>query len=145
MKQGGKIGGVIGLHARGLHIEQVLIDGVEAQFEIEEFHAHIQPPQNSKSLVETADDAYRKYSEDLYLEMQPELLIHPPASSTPAGEEPKDPQEVNPVSLLRVISESIIHAPTIAEVVFSPPNLSCSLVMGASATFLDYFVIHEVA
>ena len=97
MKQGGKIGGVIGLHARGLHIEQVLVDGVEAQFEIEEFHANIQPPQSSKSLVETADDAYRKYSEDLYLEMQPELLIHPPASSTPAGEDPKDPQEVYPV------------------------------------------------
>ncbi|XP_024359807.1 transcription initiation factor TFIID subunit 2 isoform X2 [Physcomitrium patens] len=91
-KQGGKGGGVIGLHARDLHIEQVLVDGVEAHFEILNQNNYDEvyindgpnPAPYTKSNQEAADDAYKKYSGDLHVESQPELLIFPPPSK-PAG------------------------------------------------------------
>jgi len=93
------------LHARELHIEQVLVDGVEAHFEIHNQHSHYEanlnygpdPAPYTKSHLEAADDAYRKYSGDLYAESQPELLIFSPALSTPtdADQELKTTQEVS--------------------------------------------------
>ena len=68
-----KVGGAIGLHARDLHIEQVLVDGVEANFEVHyphnyheaNFHAGPVPAPYTQSNLEAADDAYCKYSFDL--------------------------------------------------------------------------------
>jgi transcription initiation factor TFIID subunit 2 len=104
-KQGGKVGGVIGLHARDLHIEQVLVDGVEAHFEVHNQHNYHEANLNdgpdsalyTKSHLEAADDDYWIFSSDLYVESQPELLIFPPASSTATapGQEPKSPLEVS--------------------------------------------------
>lgn len=83
---------MIGLHARDLHIEQVLVDGVEAHFEILNQNNYDEvyindgpnPAPYTKSNQEAADDAYKKYSGDLHVESQPELLIFPPPSK-PAG------------------------------------------------------------
>lgn len=93
------------MHARDLHIEQVLVDGVEAHFEIHNQLSHYEanlnygpdPAPYTKSHLEAADDAYRKYSGDLYVESQPELLIFPPALSTPTdpGQEHKSALEVS--------------------------------------------------
>ena len=117
-KQGGKVGGVIGLHARDLHIEQVLVDGVEAQFEVLNPHNYLEvnlndgpePTPYTKSHLEAADDAYWKYSSDLYVESQPELLIYPPASSTPTApaEEPKIVLEVSSIYSPHVCSSRTI-------------------------------------
>ncbi|XP_024402345.1 transcription initiation factor TFIID subunit 2 isoform X1 [Physcomitrium patens] len=93
VKQGGKVGEAIGLHARDLHIEQVLVDGVEAQFEVlnQKHFSEVNvndgphPAPYTKSNLEAADDAYKKYSGDLYAESLPELLVYPPPSSTPTG------------------------------------------------------------
>lgn len=81
------------MHARDLHIEQVLVDGVEARFEIQNQHSHYDanhsshygshPAPFTKSHQEAADDAFRKYAGDLCAESLPELLIFLPASSTP--------------------------------------------------------------
>lgn len=101
-RQGGKVGGVIGLHARDLHIEQVLVDGVEARFEIHNqlspYEANSNHPSPyTKSHLEAADDAYRKYSGDLYGESDPELHIFPPASPAPTdpGQEVTTTPEVS--------------------------------------------------
>ncbi|KAL3700556.1 hypothetical protein R1sor_018578 [Riccia sorocarpa] len=70
--------GVIGLHARGLHIDKVLVDGNPASFELKpipgdkELSNGAHPP---NSPLEAADVGFPKYMAALEEEMVPELLI----------------------------------------------------------------------
>lgn len=112
-KQEGKIAGLIGLHAQGLHIEQVLVDGVEARFQFipsqQQDNSHEGDLSNgSKSQMEAADEAYRKYALDLYREMQPELLIYPSNPSTPTDTS-QEPESAIPVEepLVYILSHVI--------------------------------------
>ncbi|KAL2651150.1 hypothetical protein R1flu_019278 [Riccia fluitans] len=75
--------GVIGLHARGLHIDKVLVDGNPANFELKQVpcEKELSNGTNSPSSpVEAADVGYSKYVATLEEEMVPELVI--PISDT---------------------------------------------------------------
>jgi hypothetical protein len=84
--------GVIGLHARGLHIEQVLVDGVPASFELLQ-QQRFQKDQSQNgaqngehslsSPSEAADVCLARYLAALDAEMSPELLIRPGEPATP--------------------------------------------------------------
>ncbi|BBM98136.1 transcription initiation factor TFIID subunit 2 [Marchantia polymorpha subsp. ruderalis] len=71
--------GVIGLHARGLHIEKVLVDGNPVNFELQQVHCVNKQDRNGASIpsspAEAADIGYPRYVATLEEEMVPELLI----------------------------------------------------------------------
>jgi transcription initiation factor TFIID subunit 2 len=107
--QSGTTGGVIGLHAHGLHIDSVSIDGVPADFEFTATQSHYDhrelEPSNGSDLApylgsqsNAADLAYSQYVSDLHREMQPDLLIFPPNVSTPID----GSQEPPPTVLIKI-------------------------------------------
>ncbi|CAM6102974.1 unnamed protein product [Calypogeia fissa] len=77
--------GVIGLHAHDLHIEQVLVDGVPASFELLQQQQQLQNGggHSFTSSTDAADASYLRYIAALDQEMSPELLIRPGEAATP--------------------------------------------------------------
>ena len=84
----------------------MLVDGVAARFQFipsqHQDNSHEGDLSNgSKSQMEAADKAYRKYALDLYREMQPELLIYPSNPLTPTDTS-QEPESALPVEELFV-------------------------------------------